>query len=264
MIHSDNRFKGIFISKKALMSLSSQTIKDICSLHASKGRKAVNMFIAEGTRTVFTLIESHWRPMHVYIVQDKQELMDSIDKAVPCTLVSEKTMERISATSTPSGILAIFKIPASKSPEKLSSGLVLAGVSDPGNMGTLIRSCAAFGYTSLVVVEGCDPFSPKVVQSTAGALAQVTLFRWTWAELMAYKKNFSLCALVSQKGNTPATIAANIATTLLVVGNEAHGIKPEWLADCDTTMTLPMTGNVESLNAAVAGSLALYTCSLKN
>jgi TrmH family RNA methyltransferase len=264
MIHSDNRFRGSFIYKKAIMSLPSQTIKDICSLHASKGRKSSNMFLAEGTRTVFSLIQSNWRPVHVYIVHDKQELMDDIDTAIPCTLVSEKTMERISASSTPSGILAIFKMPPNPPAEKLSSGLVLAAVSDPGNMGTLIRSCAAFGYKSVIVVEGCDPFSPKVIQSTAGALANITLFRWTWADLVAHKNDFSLCALVLQGGKNSAEIKSVIGKTLLVVGNEAHGIQEEWLANCDTTMTLSMNGHVESLNAAVAGSIALYMCSLKS
>lgn len=243
------------------MSLSSQTIKDICNLHTSKGRKATNLFIAEGTRTVFTFIEHNWRPIHIYLTEDKQEFLTTLDKAVPCTVIPARNMESISPSTTPSGFLAIFKMPPNPPAEKLAAGLVLASVADPGNMGTLIRSCAAFGYQSVVVVEGCDPYSPKVVQASAGTLATVKLFRWSWGELVRNKGEFSLCALVCNGGSQPQDLS--FEKTLIVVGNEAHGIPAAWLASCEQQMTLPMNGNVESLNAAVAGSLALYVGSLQ-
>lgn len=176
-------------------------------------------------------------------------------------MVSTSIMERISPSSTPSGILAVFPIPPKPAASQVGAGLVLAQVADPGNMGTLIRSCAAFGYRSVVVVGGCDPFSPKVIQATAGSIAHVTIFRWSWSELLAHKGDLSLCALVAQGGKSPKEVP--LLQTLLVVGNEAHGISSEWITDCDAAITLPMCGEIESLNAAVAGSIALYIGSLK-
>jgi TrmH family RNA methyltransferase len=238
------------------MTLTAQMIKDIRALQTVKGRKASGLFLAEGIRTILTFIEAGHMPVELYIEDKKPYLVSQIPSHVPFDRVSESHMESISASTTPSGILAIFKLPAEPDASQLSAGLVLAQVSDPGNMGTLIRSAAAFGYKSIVVVEGCDPYSPKVVQSTAGSLAHVDLFRWTWNELFENKKDLSLCALVARDGKTPEEL--DLKKSLLVVGNEAHGIPGGWLEDCDTHLTLPMAGNVESLNAAIAGSIALF------
>lgn len=239
------------------MNPTSQTIKDVRALHDQKGRKSAGLFIAEGTRAVSTFIKAGWHPVHLFATPGHEELVLSLDRSIPCTIVSEITMSRMSASSTPSGILAIFNIPANQSAKNLSSGIVLAGIADPGNMGTLIRSCAAFGYSSVVTIESCDPFSPKVIQSTAGALTQVNLFRWNWQTLIEHKKDITLCALVQEGGVSPEKLP-HTSPTLFVIGNEAHGIKPSWLADCKTMATLAMRENVESLNAAVAGSIALY------
>jgi TrmH family RNA methyltransferase len=166
----------------------------------------------------------------------------------------------MSSSKSPSGLLAVFSFLETPSPEKLSSGIVLANITNPGNMGTLIRSCAAFGYKSVVVVDGCDIYSPKVVQSTAGTLPLVNIFKWTWEQLLEYKKDLKLCALVVKDGKSYKDL--DLDNLLYVVGNEAHGIKPEWIETCDSTMTLPMSGSTESLNASVAGSLALSLKSL--
>jgi TrmH family RNA methyltransferase len=140
--------------------------------------------------------------------------------------------------------------------DQLTTGIVLAQISDPGNMGTLIRTAAAMNKKTVVCVETVDPWNPKVVQATAGALGSVSLFCMTWDELLRSKKNIPLCALVAQDGKMPDTI--NLKDALIVVGNEGAGIPDAWIAQCDEKITLPMPGKCESLNAAVAGSIALY------
>lgn len=243
------------------MTLTAQTIKDIRALHTPKGRKETGLFLAEGIRTILSFIEAGHKPVNVYIADKKPYLVSQIPSHIPFERISKSEMERISASTTPSGILALFKIPAKPPLTTLSSGLVLAQISDPGNMGTLIRSAAAFGYTSIIVIEGCDPYAPKVVQSTAGCLATVKLFQWSWEETFQNKKDLSLCALVARGGKSPEEL--DLKHSLLVIGNEAHGIPEAWVEDCDTQLTLPMTGNAESLNAAVAGSIALFIGSQK-
>jgi TrmH family RNA methyltransferase len=238
------------------MALTAQMIKDIRALQTAKGRKSSSLFLAEGIRTILTFMEAGHKPVELYIEDKKPYLVSQIPSDIPFDRISESHMKSISASTTPSGILAIFKIPANLPPSTLSAGLVLAQVSDPGNMGTLIRSAAAFGYNSIVIVEGCDPYSPKVVQSTAGSLAHVAVFQWTWEELFENKRDLSLCALVARDGKNPEEL--DLKKSLLVVGNEAHGIPENWIEDCDTRLTLPMAGNVESLNAAIAGSIALF------
>jgi TrmH family RNA methyltransferase len=152
--------------------------------------------------------------------------------------------------------VGVFEIPKQEPLSALTGGLVMTKIADPGNMGSLIRSCAAFGVKTVVTIDGADVWSPKVVQASAGTLALVNVFETNWKDLLRYKKDLKLCALVVDGGKKPSH--TTLDNTLLVVGNEAQGIPQEWVAECEETMTISMPGQVESLNAAVAGSIALY------
>ena len=152
--------------------------------------------------------------------------------------------------------LALFPIPAQPSFDTLGAGIILAQVTDPGNMGTLIRTAAAMKVPCLVAIDSADIWSPKVVQASAGSLAQLRIFTMRFEDLVAHKKNIPLNALVVSGGKNPHEL--DLKNSLLIVGNEAHGIPQAWLTHCDNQVTLPMPGNTESLNAAVAGSIALY------
>mmetsp|Transcript_8427 Transcript_8427/g.13769 ORF Transcript_8427/g.13769 Transcript_8427/m.13769 type:complete len:204 (+) Transcript_8427:547-1158(+) len=171
---------------------------------------------------------------------------------------------QMSAAVTPSGILAVFGIPSSPLSHELTGpGVVLANISDPGNMGTLIRTAAALGVRTVVIQEGSDPWSPKVVQASAGMIGHVCLFQSAWDQVMKLQlqEGIETCALVVQGGEQPRSICDRVDAKrlLLVVGNEAHGIPPDVLQGCQHRMTIPMPGDgVESLNASVAGSIAMY------
>lgn len=238
---------------KKITSRTNPIIKDICALHAKKGRSEQGNFIAEGVRTIQTILSGSIELVQLYIVEHLP-----IDTAFPkdrITLVSHEVMEKISTTKAPSGYLAVCKIPK-KPHAKLESGLVLARIADPGNMGTLIRTAAALAAPTVVIVEGADPWSPKVVNATAGTIGLVKIYEYSWHELLQKKSAITLCALVVKNG-TPANKLKH-KDALLVVGNEAHGIPSDWINDCDAAITIPMPGETESLNAAVAGSIALY------
>jgi TrmH family RNA methyltransferase len=251
---------------KRIDSIHNQEIKQVAALAHSKNRYEQKRFIAEGQRVIATFIEYGWKPLALYATDKTFESVQTVAPDFPITLVSESVMRKISQASTPSEFLAVFSIPpyakatgdkpALPTASTLTPGLVLANLADPGNVGTLIRTCAAMNVRTVVMVEGVDPWSPKVVQASAGALAMVTIVSVQWHELVASKGTLKLYALVAQGGSTFAAVNAHNA--LLVVGNEARGIPQEWLAHCDGAITIPMPGNTESLNAAVAGSIALY------
>lgn len=238
-----------------ITSRTNAQIKEICELHTAKGRAEHKRFIAEGTRACSTLIKSGIKFDALYTTFDAQHDAFSIAPRSRCILISDHVMERISTAKTPSGILGVFHMPIHPTPADLKAGIVLACIADPGNMGTLIRSATAMGVKSVVIIEGAEPWSPKVVQASAGTLGSVKIFQWTWEQLIANRGNFTLCALVSRDGQSPAHIPKN---SLIIVGNEAHGIHSAWVADCDLSVTLTMPGVAESLNAAIAGSIALY------
>lgn len=239
-----------------LASTANPLIKQITTLHTSKGRQKQRRCIAEGIRTINTVVNAGWKPEH--IIANAAMYHDALDQFpnTQVTAVTDAVMRKISTATTPSGILAVFPLPGIPDPKKLSSGIVLAGISDPGNMGTLIRTCAAFDKHSVVVVEGCDPYSPKVMQSSAGTIAQVTIFEWTWQELLKHKESVKLISLVPEGGQVPSTIHA--PECLIVIGSEAHGIPDDWVASSEFKATIPMPGGTESLNAAVAGAIALH------
>lgn len=242
---------------KLIISLTNPEVKTVVSLHMPKYRKALNLFIAEGIRTCKTLLEAGHEPYRIYataaMFPDALETAGN-DRAI--TEVTPEVMEKMSTATTPSGILMVFHIPPTPALATLTPGLVLAQIHDPGNMGTLMRTAAALNVKTVICIEGADAFSPKVVQASAGTIGYLNIFQISWPSLLEHKQNLQLCALVVKDGMNPSEL--NLANSLLIVGSEAHGIPEEWIQECDQKLTLPMPGHAESLNAAVAGSIALY------
>lgn len=241
---------------KKIESRTNPTIKQIAALSQKKHRDMHQQFIAEGLRTCHTLVQSGVQLLQLFALPEQVKEIEKFTPADKITLVSPSVMEKISASKSPSGILGQFAIPEAPNFDQLSPGFVLAKVADPGNMGTLIRTAAALNQKTVVAIEGCDPWSPKVVQSSAGTIGMVHIFQISWLDLVKHKKKLSLIALVVDGNQTIGNLKAQ--NNLLVVGSEAAGIPTEWVAQCDQTVTLPMPGGTESLNAAVAGSIALY------
>ncbi len=241
---------------KTITSIQNPEIKNVQKLHTKKGRTEQNKFIAQGIRVCTTLIESGLTPVAVYSTRDYLEDLEKLVPETAITFIDDNVLKKISTAKTPAGVVCVFDIPEKPS-LPLTRGLVLANITDPGNMGTLIRTATAMNIKTIVIVDGCSPWNPKVIQASAGSIGMVNIFELSWDELVQQKKDLQLCALVVQGGKKPQDV--NFDNTLLVVGNEAHGIPHDWLKDCEQKLTLPMPGETESLNAAVAGSLALYT-----
>lgn len=240
---------------KIISSRQNPEIKLVDALKKSKERLSQQRFFAEGLRTVQTLLKT-FKPVQCYLTQkafDENHINIHRDLI---TLVSDEVMAKISSSKSPSGILCVFHMPAQPT-SPLTPGLVLANISDPGNMGTLIRTAAAMNAHTIVVIDGVDVWNPKVIQATAGTIAFVHIYHLSWQELLAQKNELPLCALVVKGGLPPEQLP--LQNALIIVGNEANGIPDNWVAACEQLCTLPMPGNTESLNAAVAGSIVLYT-----
>lgn len=240
---------------KKITSPSNELIKQLAKLQQKKERSQQGLCSVEGLRAIKTFLEAGHKPTYAFITEDQYSIATTLINPTDLILVTPAVMKKLSSATTPSGFLCIFPIPKPAS-IKLEPGLVLAQVADPGNMGTLIRTAVSLNKKTIVVVEGVDPWSPKVIQASAGTLAYASIFELSWQELLTAKGNLNLCALVVSGGSEPQKV--DLSQLLLVVGSEAHGIPASWLADCQSKVTLPMPGGTESLNAAVAGSVALY------
>lgn len=241
---------------KIITSIHNEEIKLVAALKNGKDRDEQGRFVAEGLRVISTFVQAGWKPTMLYATDKTMPQAQELGNQSNITLVSLEVMEKMSQAATPSQLLAIFRIPVAPDITHLNAGLVLANLSDPGNVGTLMRTAAAMNVPSIVMVEGVDPWHPKVVQASAGTIALLNVFQLSWDELIAQKRELKLYALTVSGGNKPEDI--NPTNALLVVGNEAHGLPSQWIAQCDDAITIPMPGNTESLNAAVAGSIAMY------
>lgn len=234
-----------------IRAVDNPLIRQIAALHDTAGRRAAQAFLVEGRRAIDGLLAAGWTPLHL-LVQEGRE----VPAHWPAPeLLGERAAARASAASTPSGYLAVFALPTPPPLDPAAGGLVLAGVADPGNLGTLLRTAAAFATRQVVCAGGADPFGTKAVQSTAGAIAALHLHRCADPATLAGAA--PLCALVPRGGMTPEDCPRG--PRWLVVGGEADGIPADWMAACTQRLTLPMPGAaVESLNAAVAGAVAMY------
>lgn len=182
------------------------------------------------------------------------------------TRVDVRVMARLSDQPTPPGILAVVRTPGlSATPSADGSFLVLDGVSDPGNVGTLIRTATALGV-GVVSIGGADPFGPKAVRASAGTCYRARIHR---AEALVDVAGAlraggrPLLGLAAEGERTLHDVAESIRGTgfVLVVGAEPDGIAAGARAALDGLVRIPMQGDVESLNVAAAGAIALHTLS---
>jgi TrmH family RNA methyltransferase len=175
--------------------------------------------------------------------------------------VTEAILHKISGMSSPEGVLAEVRMPPFVSIEKVKQVLALDGISDPGNMGTLLRTGLALGWKAVYFLPGsCDPFNEKALRAARGAHFKLALAKGTAEQLQEWAKNENVQTLVADlKGKRPENIPF-ASSRLLVLGNEAHGASAAIRQFCQP-VAIPMLGEMESLNVAVAGGILLYLLS---
>ena len=236
----------------AISSTANAEVKRLAKLARSSGRRESNSFLVEGLRAISGFIEQGWQPLQV-VVGDGEELPAAWPQE-RIRRVARVVIERISPVRSPSGYVAEFPLPEPPPLRAEAGGLVLWELADPGNLGTLLRSAAAFGIEQVVQVGGADPYAPKVVQASAGALAAVAVHRLE-ADVALSQLGAPTIALVVQDA---AGIGELCWPAWLVLGSEARGLPEQVAASCDRWVRLPMATGSESLNAGVAGSLACF------
>ena len=178
-------------------------------------------------------------------------------------VVGQHVFSKLSDTETPQGIMAIVRIPRNEQVkiEAFDKILIADGISDPGNMGTIIRSARAFDFSTLITTSGsADLYSPKVVRASQGALAEIMALNHVDPEDIQrlLGRKFGIYALSAQ-GQTDIRQVKKKGGLALLVGSEAHGISPRMLALAKETVRIPISGKTESLNAAAAASIAMYS-----
>lgn len=188
----------------------------------------------------------------------------SIPENADCSVyrVSENVMKELSDTVTPQGMIGVFEIPKFKSECVCEKILVLNGVSDPGNVGTLLRTALAMGFLTVICDEKtADVYSPKVVRSAMSAVFSLNILRTdslsgTLGELK--KDGYTVCTgILSDKSENIGNISFP-KKNIIVLGNEANGVEREIAEMSDILYIIPMNNAIESLNVAVSGGIVMY------
>ena len=232
--------------------------KLIRSLNQKKNRKSNGLFVAEGIKVINEFLDASLHLKHLFILNGVEKLFPKV--ALPATeTVTPNELQQLSFLKTAQKAVAVFEIPNSKSPN-LNSGLqlVLDDVSDPGNLGTIIRLCDWFGISQLICSKNTvDCFNPKVVQATMGSLTRVNI---TYTDLKDYlnKSKLQILGTFMEGENIYKTPLPEEG--IIVMGNEANGISPQIESLISKKISIPRFGQLqqtESLNVATATAILL-------
>ena len=240
-----------------ITSTQNQYVKQVRSLREKKFREKSGLFVVEGGN-IFKDMPADVKVEYILFTEER---FDEVQNLVFFTraqayMVSESVMQSLSDTVTPYGIVAVMAKPNHEFNLPTGNALLLDGVSDPGNMGTIIRTAAARGFEDVYLLDTVDVYSPKVVRATQGGLFKVRLATVTEEEALTLLDNTSSAVL--DFGGEDLTEAEVTSPVLLVTGSEAHGVRDSVLHHSKRVLTLPMMNNIESLNAAVATAVAMY------
>lgn len=241
--------------------ITKEELNHIRSLHRSKGRYKHNQFMIEGGRIFQEALQVNELLHVVYFTTEFQEthpgIAEEVIKKCPAAQeVSPAEMKTMSATETPSGILGVCAIPARITLADRIEGnwLFLDNISDPGNMGTLLRTATWFGVNNISIAKDCvDIYNPKVVRGGMGAHFNITcIFD---ADIKRFTATHTIIG-ADHKG-TPISEYVIAAPWMLVLGSEAHGISKSVRENIHHFIAIPQVGTGESLNVAVAGGIFL-------
>ena len=233
------------------------------ALRTKKGRREQGRFTIEGATLLDEAVRSGIAIEELYgtsaALQASEAAAGLESRGISVYRVDDRAMGRLSDLETPPGLLAVAAVSLSAVADLFSSAglvLALAGVSDPGNAGTLLRAAEAFGAAGVVFDPGAvEPHAPKVVRAAMGSLFRLRLAVASPRETVEAAGGWETTGLDS--GGERIDGLAWAARSLLVVGHERHGLG-DWKPFCSRLAAIPMKRNVESLNASVAGGIALY------
>jgi len=234
--------------------LSKNQVKFIRSLKKKKFRQANQLFLAEGIKVVEELIQSSFKLHKLYCTTSYLNPLNIADLQI----ITEKELASISEFSNPNQVMGIFQIPEEKDLARTGLTVVLDGINDPGNLGTIIRLCDWFGITQLICSENTvDCFNPKVVQASMGSLTRVAV---NYVDLVDYLTPESRTIYGTFLSGENIYKTEPDSNSVLILGNEANGISESIEKVIQKKITIPQFGNqqqTESLNVAMATAIFL-------
>ncbi len=251
---------------KEIKSRDNQKIRDAARLKEQKYRHREQMYLIEGRNLFCEAVKGQQELLRIFVERETAEqYLDEFRKTrdVEWVKIDHNIMKYICDTLTPQGIVAVARIPEWDLDDiTQNSGflLFLDHITDPGNMGTILRTAWAFGVQGVLLSRGCvDPFNPKVVRASMGAVFNVPVLADISVDHLLMSKEEGYRVLASSL-NTDLYIDKVDFTgrVIIIIGNEARGVSPKMLNICDHSFKIPIITPVDSLNAGVACGIIVY------
>ena len=225
-------------------------------LTSRKERQNAGLFVADGTKLLQEAIR-YWEGLDTVILTEGVEVQ--VPDHVRVVTVSQEIMEYISPMETPQGALFLCKLPRQMEFVPKPGMLLLDGIQDPGNIGTILRTADALDIP-VALLEGCaDPYSHKVVRASMGAVFRTPVVQTTWAEAQAACKAAGIPIGVTALSDRAEDLrSAQLLQMAVVIGSEGQGVRKEILECADQELIIPMNPRCESLNAAIAAAIVMW------
>ena len=237
-----------------ITSRQNSFIKEIRALADKKNRDKTGGFIAEGVKMVkeASSIKSD-DVLFVVGLKEKLDLID-IDEAKKIE-VTDQVFSSITTEVSPEGVLAVIKKPENKLKSPVGKCLFLDGVSDPANVGAIIRTAVSAGFTDVYCYKTADPFSPKSVRASMGGIYRANIISGEREDLLSVIDKPFIVADMNGQNAYDFKIDTDFC---LVIGNEANGVSNELRNKANFTVSIPMQNGMESLNASVSAGILMY------
>ena len=239
-------------------------------LHESKGRRSSGFFLIEGERAVGFIRDN--RPELLREVLESENCPFPTPRTTTHRSLTRSQLKSIALTKQPSGPLGVIAIPGESYSSTLSTApghliVVLEDIQDPGNVGSLLRTAAALGFSGAILSDKCaDPFSPKAAQASAGSVVSLWIRRSPdYLEMIRDLKGRGFKCVGTAVGGTCIFPAQAQESVLLVLGNEGNGLTDRMRAVCDDFYGIPLDSHkAESLNVAAAGAISMFAALQRN
>ena len=228
-------------------------VKKIRALRDKKYRDEFSEYVVEGAKSVCEAASCGAELVIIAATVKGAELVRDLN--FPTEILSDDVFKSVSEEVSPQGVLAIVKKPVTSADEVAEKCVLLDGVSDPSNVGAIIRSAAAFGYNTVLIADGADAYASKAVRASMGGIFRVKVLFGTRAEMLEKVK---VPFIVADMDGEELNAAQVPEKHCIVIGNEAHGVSELLRARAEYTVAIPMQNGMESLNAAVSAGIIMY------
>ncbi len=268
----DVRRRRLTCGPKPISSLQNNRIKAIRALDMRKVRKETGLFVAEGASVLISAQEAGWQPetlLYEPTGAQSPAVRALIERALKVNTevleVTPAVLGKIASKDNPQAILGVFKRQWSKAPKAkdIVDGelwLTLEDVRDPGNLGTIIRTVDAVGASGVILLGNCcDPYGRECIRATMGSIFAVPLVRMTREAFLAWRAGWTGDVVgLHLSGTEDFRDASYREPVLVVMGSEGPGLSEDLTKACSRKVKIPMAGDLDSLNLAVATALTLY------